>query len=202
MTIRSGMATLINRVRELTAESYSDYLDSPLTHWDDSQIQDALDRCRLDVTDEAVSPLSTTNSGGTVEYRIYQSTYHDWEETTGGTAIFWLRDGTGARVGTAFYSPDYARGRFEFTATTGGSVLYASGAVYDVWAAAADIWRQKAAQVANRFDFSADGASFKASQLVAQYEERARACERRATFGAAGVQTITMFRDDVNVWRN
>lgn len=175
-----------------------------MTYWTDDQVQDALDRNRLELIDEPLSPFPTVNAGGTTEYRHYQSQYRSFEATTGGTAVYILRDGTGARVGTALYTPDYDLGRIEFAATvTGGSTLYLSGNAYDVYAAAADVWSQKAGHVADRFDFTADGASFKASQLVAQYERMAAQMRKRATFGSgSGATSSTMFRDDVSLWRS
>jgi hypothetical protein len=47
-------------------------------------------------------------------------------------------------------------------------------ATYDLHAAAADIWQEKAAIVAGDFDFSADGGSYSRSQVVAQFERQAR----------------------------
>ncbi len=41
-------------------------------------------------------------------------------------------------------------------------------AVYDLNAAAADVWTEKAAALAVRFDFTADGSTFHRSQAVAQ----------------------------------
>ena len=47
-------------------------------------------------------------------------------------------------------------------------------ATYDLHAAAADIWQEKAAVVAQDFDFSADGGNYSRSQVVAQFERQAR----------------------------
>lgn len=44
---------------------------------------------------------------------------------------------------------------------------------YDLNAAAAEIWDEKAAVVACDFDFSADGASYTRSQVIAQYNKMA-----------------------------
>lgn len=202
MAARVGMTDLIQRVRELAAAGTADYTAAGTTFWSDDQIQAALDRACRDVRDEALAPRGEVNSGGTTEYKTYQSQYRSFEESTGGTAVLWLRVASGARVGTALYTADYEEGSFTFAASTGGSVLYLTGRTYDVYAAAADVWRQKAGHVADRFDFSADGASYKASQLMSSYEMRARACERLASFGAQGVQTVTLYRDDVNTWPN
>ena len=47
-------------------------------------------------------------------------------------------------------------------------------ATYDLNAAAADIWEEKAATLAQDFDFSADGASFSRSQAYEQMMRSAR----------------------------
>lgn len=45
---------------------------------------------------------------------------------------------------------------------------------YDLYAAAADVWEQKAAKLAQDYDFAADGADFKRSQAHAQALRMAR----------------------------
>ena len=45
---------------------------------------------------------------------------------------------------------------------------------YDLNAAAADIWGEKAAAITGDFDFSADGGTYNRSQVVAQYQQRER----------------------------
>ena len=45
---------------------------------------------------------------------------------------------------------------------------------YDLNAAAADIWGEKAAGLVGDFDFSADGGSYQRSQVAAQYQQRER----------------------------
>lgn len=47
-------------------------------------------------------------------------------------------------------------------------------ATYDLNAACADIWDEKAALLASQFDFSADGASFQRNQAYKNATERAR----------------------------
>lgn len=47
-------------------------------------------------------------------------------------------------------------------------------ATYDLRAAAADIWEEKAVGVISKFDFSADGGNFSQSQQYKQYMEQAR----------------------------
>ena len=45
---------------------------------------------------------------------------------------------------------------------------------YDLHAAAADVWNEKAAALAHLYDFSADGGSYSRSQGVAQAQAQAR----------------------------
>lgn len=45
---------------------------------------------------------------------------------------------------------------------------------YDLHAAAADVWQEKAAALLHLYDFSADGGSYSRSQMVAQANSRVR----------------------------
>lgn len=195
---RSTMYDLIQRVRTLTATNVGDYIVGNQSYWTDAQIEAVLDQHRLDFSDDLMTPLREVDSGGTVTYYTYQAHYTDLEPTVGGTAVFYVRDSTGTRAGTANYSADYRAGRITFTASTGGTAYYLTGRSYDIYAAAADIWEMKAAHVAERFDFTADGASFKVSQLVQQYERQA--ANMRAKSHTGGLVTSTFVRDDVALY--
>ena len=52
-------------------------------------------------------------------------------------------------------------------------------ATYDLNAAAADIWQEKAAAVAHKYDFSADGGNYSASNQFEQYMKQARYYQSR-----------------------
>jgi len=60
-------------------------------------------------------------------------------------------------------------------------------ATYDLHLAAADIWEEKAAAVASRFDFEADGGKFNRSQQYEMYMKQARRHRARCA-----ITTITM----------
>ena len=47
-------------------------------------------------------------------------------------------------------------------------------ATYDLSAAAADVWEEKASAVASKFDFSADGGNYSQSQQYEQYMKQCR----------------------------
>lgn len=66
-------------------------------------------------------------------------------------------------------------------------------ATYDVYAAAAEVWTEKSAAVAGRFDFTADDGSFKVSQIQAQYQKQAQhylAMGKRLGVGG-GIRSVT-----------
>ena len=79
-------------------------------------------------------------------------------------------------------------------------------ATYAVYLAAVEVWTEKAATVASRFDFTADDASFKVSQLQAQYLKQADVCRanaRRDPSGGGGIRSVTQqaagpFRNTLN----
>jgi len=54
---------------------------------------------------------------------------------------------------------------------------------YDMHAAAADVWTEKAAALAGKFDLSADGANMQRSQLYAQAMNQARYHRSRRRIG-------------------
>ena len=58
---------------------------------------------------------------------------------------------------------------------------------YDLNAAAADIWEEKAAAIAENFDFSADGGKFSRSQKYEQYKKNARTFSSKKSAKASKV---------------
>jgi hypothetical protein len=131
-------------------------------------------------------------AGGTVAWYEYASRYQNFEPSDGGTAVFQLQDAAGATLGTALWTADYGRGVVTFASNTAGSAYYVTGRVYDLNAAAADIWRTKAAQAAKRFDFSTDNHSVSRSQVMQHALQMADYYE---SLGAATV--VTLRRDDL-----
>lgn len=198
MAARSGMTNLITRLRGMTATGTADYSGVGGTvWWSDDQLEDILDRNRLDVRDEILRSHYVLGTAGTAQWYDYTSDYHSFEATTGGTAIFYLAFDTGQRVGTALYSVDYDSGKITFASNTGGSAIYLNGRAYDLNAAAAEVWTMKADHVADRFDFSADGATFKVSQLQQQYMQRAAKYSALAEWGNKSVNTHSFERGDM-----
>lgn len=59
---------------------------------------------------------------------------------------------------------------------------------WDVYAAAGDIWEEKAAAYVGGFDFSADGASFSRSQVYEQMMGQARRCRAYASAASFSIK--------------
>ena len=152
---RSSMANLLLRTRRLID-------DIGTSIWTDNQLQDILDVHKLRVQREYLEMELTLLVANDYEYRIYHSRQGDFEE--GGTAYFNIEGTDGTQRGTADYSADYIHGIVTMTVDQGGSALYLTGWTYDVYAAAADCWRERATRVSSYYDVSADGHSISRSQ--------------------------------------
>jgi hypothetical protein len=193
---RSTLSDLIEIVRGYVNAGTADYTIGTASYWDNDQIQRVLDRHRRDVRREPMIKVQKYVGGGSVQWYEYLSRYRNYEQTDGGSAIFIVEDGLGADIGTANWSADYLLGQVTFTANTGGTSYYLTGRTYDLYSAAADIWRQKASQVAassSSFDWSTDNMSMKRSQVVSQAREMANYYA-----GLAEPMTVQVYRSDVN----
>lgn len=188
MTAREGMYTLIDTLRGMAAAGENDYTIGSTSYWSDEQVQQALDRHRVDVTRELLTPVEEYN-GGTVVWKQYLTWRENWES---GTAFF-IQDSLGNTVSGTLYSMDYARGVVEFAASTGGSSYYVTGRTYNLNAAAADIWRKKAAHYAGQFSFSTDNMRVDKGELVKN------AFHMASIFDAmAGPVNVTIYRSDTD----
>lgn len=177
MAARASMADLITTVRGFTSAGTADFTDV--------QIQTVLDRYASVLRDAMLYAQSTMTAGGTVVFTDYITPAHWLESTDGGTARFIVTDGIGGVQGTALWSADYQNGQVTFGADQAGSARYITARSYDVYAASADIWRQKAASVAMMVDFSTLGQSVKRSHIVDQCNAMARYYGGMATTGGS-----------------
>lgn len=180
MSARSGMSNLITTLRGFTNAGTADYTVSSTAFWSDDQLQTVLDRYATPIRDEPLHAIPIM-AGGTVNYLDYQSNSRFYEATTGGSAVFVIRDVGGTAQGTANWSADYERGLISFAADTKGTGYYLTGRSYDVYAAAADVWFQKAAHASEMIDFSTDGHSIKRAHVASAMMTMARRYEAMAT---------------------
>lgn len=188
--VRAGMLDLIGQLRGLTDAGYDDFRVAGVPYWSDKQLQDFLDRHRIDFIEEPLEAMQQ-NRSGTAYYLEYRSQYGNLEGVDSGTSVFKLDDAAGTNLGTSLWSADYTRGVVTFNADTQGSALYLTGRSYDLNAAAADIWRSKAANAAKMYNFSADGQSFSRQQYMQNCLSMAQYYE-----GMAGPTTVSLYRGD------
>jgi len=168
---RSGMANLLARTRRFVD-------DSGTATWTDDQLQDILDAHKYRVQREYLEMERTLVSADDYEYKIYHSRYDNYEE--GGTVYFNVEGVSGSQRGTADYSADYIRGVVAMTADQEGSALYLTGWSYDLNAAAADCWRERASKVSSYYDVQADGHRLSRSQWFEHCQEAAKMYDARA----------------------
>ena len=189
---RTGMQTLIDTVRgyaNAAPDEWEVSTDSSIvTYWSDDEIQRVLDRHKQEYIHELMDAQPTYESGSSV-YKRYLLGVANVES---GTAVFKVEDVSGTVSG---YTADYTRGIVTFSTDQSGKSFYWSGFAYDLYAAAADIWRMKASHVAGLVDFSTDGHSIKRSQQVQQYLNMSQYFQSRSA--SEGVQTSRIVRNDL-----
>jgi hypothetical protein len=189
------MTALIEELRGLAEAGTSDYTVGTTLYWSDDTLQDILDLNRYDLIHQPTHAYPVVVSGGTLQWFEFRAGYGFLEATTGGTAITYLQDSTGATLGTALWNADYRRGVFTFVNDALGTAVYITGRSYDLNAAAASIWRKKAAHYApTSFNFSTDNHSISREQV---YDH----CIEMAAFfdGISGgaIQTVGRYRSDM-----
>jgi hypothetical protein len=170
------MASMIQRVRGLTYAGTAEYTLGTATFWDDDQIEQVLDRHRVDIFRERLERQPTYDGSGTVVYKVHYSAYKNLEA---GTALV-IEDSSGVDRGTATYSPDYQTGRIEFSSDVAGTTLYMTARSYDPFGAAAEVLEGWATSLARQFDFTTDGQSFNVSQKAQGLRDQAREMRKRA----------------------
>ncbi len=191
MTARTGLANLILQLRGMADAGTAEYTLGTAVYWDDQHVQEVMDRHRLDLDRELLMAIPQHDAGGTISYHEYRSRYGHFEATTGGSAVFIIESATGDNQGTANWTPDYDRGSVTFAADTDGSAMFLTGRSFDLDAAAADIWRTKAAQSAKLFHFSTDGHSLAREQFFEH-------CLKMAEYysGRQRLMTVDIYRGD------
>lgn len=193
MTARSGMASLILELRGMTSAGTADYTVAGAAYWTDDQLQAILDKHRTEVVSDQLVHINEYQ-GGALSVTRYYSHFGNFEQTTGGTAIFVLQDGTHNAVASSEYAVDYTRGEITFDAPTGGLPYYLTGRSYDLNRAAADVWTQKAGQVAiASFSWSTDNMRVDKSGLRKEAVDMAQYYR-----GLAGPTSIDLNRSDTD----
>jgi hypothetical protein len=178
MALRSTMATLITRVRQLANDP-----TGASQQFADTDIQDILDESRQDVYNFPLK-AQPTFSGATILYLDYLSDVGGWED---GMV---LRQYLTVAVTPSLIEP--IAGHFQFAAST-FPPIYLSGRLFDVYRAAADVLERWSARYATQFDFTSDSQSFHVSQASKQLLALAKTYRMKQRPG-----TITFSRGDMN----
>ena len=173
MAAREGMTDLLSRLRRMVNDVGS-------AVWsDDEDLQDVLDAHRERLYREPLTSERTLTGSGTAEYTIYRSRYTNLEA---GTVNFRLEDSSGTQRGTADYTADYAAGVLTMATDQLGTALYLTAWTYDLNGAAADLWRERAGQLAEHVDVQSGDNRLSRSQMMAHalemadhYAQRSRA---------------------------
>jgi hypothetical protein len=195
MTARTTLSTLITELRGMTSAGTADYTINGAAYWTDDQLQNILDAHRTEVVTEPLQWIPDLGAGGTLLVTRYYSQFGNFEQTSGGTAIFHLQDAAWNTVGTANYTANYARGEVVLNSDSRGSLYYLTGRSYDLNSAAADVWKRKAGQVAGAaFSWATDNMRVDKSGLRKEALEMARYYEQQA-----GPNVITLTRSDTDV---
>lgn len=204
MAVRTGMINLISRLRALANAGTIEFSIDDKDYFSNDMMQDILDSNGCLVIDSPLTWQVQSIGGGTVTYQIATSLWRDFEEASSGTARWIVRDGPGAEIGTANYTPDYRTGRLSFASDQGGTAYYVTGYSYDLHNAAADVWRQRLANFADWYQFSADNQTFNRQQAFEHAEKMIKVMEQKAgtnlvanAFGDVRITDIV--RTDINI---
>lgn len=184
-SVRSGMARLIAKTRLLIGDQV---VAGSAPQFSELDIQDALDRRRLDVRYEALAPQVTFTTGP-YQYLDYYSEHGYYEDAV------------------TLLGPNYAtltptssellldEAHFVFPAGSGQTGQYPpvwlAGRSYDLYGSAADLLETWAGSFARQYDFTADGATFRRSQMGAGLLAQAQAYRAKAR-----IRMVSTGRDD------
>jgi hypothetical protein len=192
------MANLILRLRSMTEAGTADYAIASVTYWSADHLQERLDMHRTDLYGVPLESVVDISSAGSAQYFTYRSPKGNLEESTaaGGTIIWKVVDGIGSVLGTALYSTEYTPGIIRFTSDTLGTALYLWGRSYNIEAAAAEVWRAKAAHVAANFSFASDNQKFEKKVLIDHYLKMSDYWDAKGGV-STGIRSVQMVRTDL-----
>lgn len=190
MSARIGLLPLIAHLRALCAVGEADLTVGALTYWSDEMLQAELDATRRTVYSAPLIALPQFIDGA---YRYYEYAFPNglggWIEEDAPQSGFAIRDAFGVALSGGF-TVNYRARRVIFSADQEGHPYSLDARSYDLYAAAASIWEQKAAFAAARLDW-AGAHGLKASQ---EYEHCAAQAQRFRQL--SGVRAATFLRTD------
>lgn len=202
MAVRSGVEYLIKRLRGMANIGTADYTIAGEEYWSNDDVAETLDNHRTDVFREPLVQIITHDNSGSAQYFDYFFANPNAEKNTSGTVLGKVRweieNSAGSAIGTAEYEVDYEGQYIRFDNDQSGTAYFLNYSHYNLNRSAANIWRRKAAQTADRFHIETDNHSLRRQQIFEQYIKMAKIYE------AADPRVITVRRSDIvpNVNRN
>lgn len=167
MSVRAGMASLIQTLRGLTHTTTDDYEIAGVTYWSDDQLQSRLDDLRTDWRRVELIPAPEVTAGNVSKWYDYgiPSAVGKFFEEQASDSIWAVKDNTGAtKTITTDYTVNYSAQMIRFVADQLGYTFWLDCRTFPLYEVAARIWLEKAAQVEGNVDWSSDNHSIKASQ--------------------------------------
>lgn len=193
MAARSGMAQLIADVRLMADAGTAEHSVNGTAYYSDDDIQRYLDKHRQNIYREYLR-YEPEYASGSAEYHNYYFRHAHVEGTASGTTAWVITDGNDDVIPISDYVPNMDAQEVRFTTDTRGSARYLTYRAYDIYRVVSEIWRDKAAHIADRaWDVSTDNHSLKRSQLAKNYMDKAR---EYAAYGKP--KHVRMVREDLN----
>lgn len=155
MAARAGMVALIAELRSMTDTASAETTVNGTAYWTDDQLQDILDEIGSDVVDDRLIPAPLYYNG-VYEYRRYylRQGLPLWFEGAATSGAFEVVDSLG--VAPAFvYTFNSKRRLIEFAENTLGKDYFLRARAFNLYAAAAEVWLQKASHRTALVDFKA-----------------------------------------------
>lgn len=180
---------IIDQIRAMTNCGTNDYTINGTNYWTDAQLHGVLDRYKREVYQRELKPISENIAGvlSTTRYKIGNTDI----ESTGSMVLY----DNAYNVITTGFTVDYAQGLIIFNANTNGLTYFASYRTYDLNAAAADIWYQKAAHASELVDHETDNHKIKRSHVSTAMLKMAQKYEAMASVSISS--QVEMVRGDL-----
>lgn len=167
---RTGVEPVIKQLRVMTNAGIADFSVAGQQYWSDDDLEETLDRHRIDIFREQLVQIITHNNAGSAEYFDYFFRWSNPEQATSGTIngqVVWeVENSAGSVIGTTEYTVNYEAQHIRFDNSQAGTTYLLNYRYFNTSRAAAEIWRRKASIFAERFDVATDNHKLTRSQLI------------------------------------
>lgn len=187
MAVRTSMTSLIFRLRTMTETEQGTETLQDEDLWTDARLQEFLDSNRTDHVNIQLVPVPYYVDGTwtTIRYEIPIGNSQNIEPS-GSDSLFAVVDsiGNAAPSHTVYLDAGY----IIFDSTTSGLAYFLRASWYDIRHAAAEIWKQKAAQRASLIEWKAGQHSLKEDQ---EYKH----CIEMYRLYASGIRAVRLRKE-------